>query len=1071
MGMNLRLRTLLLSTLFLAAAVVAAPPRERGDLMTQHVREQVRTVQPIGALPAGKVLRFDMLLPLSAPSQLDQFLADVYNPASPGYRRFLTPAQFTERFGPSAADWNALLTFAGQNGFTIVGGSRDEMDLRLSGSVRAIEAAFHVKLRVYQHPTENRTYYSPDTEPTVDMATAVWHVSGLDNYSLPHARVHARAAAAATPLTTTGACPGNSYCGSDMRAAYYGTGALTGAGQTIGLVEFYGYDSADLATYFSTAGQTNKVPVNGISTDGSPLTCPYSAGCDDTEQTLDITQALGMAPGLAQLNVYVGGSDTAILSAMSVPPAGSVTGKVDAQLSCSWGWGPADPSVDDPLFKKFAAQGQSFFTAAGDSAAYTTASQAVFPADDANVTVVGGTDLSTAGPGGAWLYESAWSNSGGGYFAADNIAIPAWQTAAVTAFNAQSASKGSTTFRNSPDVAGEANFDFYVCADQQACTQNRYGGTSFAAPMWAGYMALANQQASINGAPPVGFLNPALYAVGNSAGTAYAKAFHDVTAGTNGYTAVSGYDLATGWGSPNGAGLIAALVGSTTPGFSLGAGGSLTVAEGGAGSEALTTTVSGGFNAAIALSAGGQPSGVSVSFSPASITGAGTSTVTFQVATAVPAGTYPITLTGTAAATGAGAQKTTSTTTVTLTVLAPNFAIFNGGALTVPTGGTGAATVTTTVSGGFNAAIALSAAGQPGGVTVKFTPASITGAGSATVSFQVAATTAAGTYPIVITGANGNLAHATTLNLTVAVPGFSLTSSAAGLSALQGGGASTTVTSAATGGFNAPIALSATGAPSGVTVSFAPATINGAGASTVNVAVAPTAAAGTYPLVITGSSGSLKQTLSLSLSVGAAGFTLTGAAPSIGILPGATGAVGINTAVNGTLNAPITLSVSGLPAGVTATLSTTSVVPPSAATLNFSVAATAAAGSFPITVSGVSGGASAKLPLTLVVGTPSKPTFAFSVGTTAVMLVHGTSTSFTVQTASAGSTAPSVALSISGLPAGITASFSPATLSGAGTSVVTLSGASSAKTGSAVLTVAGVAASNTETSTLTLTVN
>ena len=187
-----------------------------------------------------------------------------------------------------------------------------------------------------------------------------------------------------------------------MRAAYYGGGALSGAGQSLGLVEFYGYDAADLAAYFGNSGQVNKVPVNAVSTDGSSVGCLYAKGCDDTEQTLDMTQALGMAPGLTQLNVYVGASDTAILSAMSVPPAGSITGKVDAQLSCSWGWGPADPATDDPLFKKFAAQGQSLFTAAGDSGAYGASTQYVYPADDANVTVVGGTDLATAGPGGPW---------------------------------------------------------------------------------------------------------------------------------------------------------------------------------------------------------------------------------------------------------------------------------------------------------------------------------------------------------------------------------------------------------------------------------------------------------------------------------------------------------------------------------------------------------------------------------------------------------------------------------------------------------------------------------------------
>jgi kumamolisin len=106
-------------------------------------------------------------------------------------------------------------------------------------------------------------------------------------------------------------------------------------------------------------------------------------------------------------------------------------------------------------------------------------------------------------------------------------------------------------------VSANANFTFYVCADQTSCTANEYGGTSFAAPMWAGYLALANQQAAANGDGNIGFINPAIYNVG--VGSSYDSDFHDITSGSNGYPAVTGYDLVTGWGSPNGDGLINVL--------------------------------------------------------------------------------------------------------------------------------------------------------------------------------------------------------------------------------------------------------------------------------------------------------------------------------------------------------------------------------------------------------------------------------------------------------------------------------------------------------------------------------
>jgi kumamolisin len=226
-------------------------------------------------------------------------------------------------------------------------------------------------------------------------------------------------------------------------------------------------------------------------------------------------------------------------------------------IGCSWGWTPADPTTLDPYFQKMAAQGQNFFAASGDSSTWSSRNEA-WPADDANVVSVGGTDLVTASAGGAWKSETAWVDSGGGISPSpEKIPIPAYQKLAGVI---NSSNKGSTTLRNGPDVSANANFTFYVCADQTTCTANNYGGTSFAAPMWAGYMALVNQQLVTNGYKPLGFINPYLYAFGTS--SSHATYFHDITSGKSGsYSAVTGYDLVTGWGSPNGVGLLNGLVG------------------------------------------------------------------------------------------------------------------------------------------------------------------------------------------------------------------------------------------------------------------------------------------------------------------------------------------------------------------------------------------------------------------------------------------------------------------------------------------------------------------------------
>lgn len=516
------------------------------QLMTRHVREVTQNGQAtmVGRLPATQTMHFDIVLALRHQTELENFLEEVYDPSSPLYRQFVTVKEFTERFGPSQEDFDAVLAFAKTSGFTVVGGSRDAFDVQLKGSVARVEKAFHVTMGVYQHPTENRTFYGPDREPTVNLPFQLWHITGLDNYSIPRPllvhrnfKVHSNA--------TTGSCPQQSFCGSDMRAAYYG-GTLTGAGQNIGLLEYLGFDIADVNTYYNNAGQTRTFAVTGISTDGSSVNCVYPA-CDDTEQTLDITQAGGMAPGVTTVYVYVSNnSDTALLGAMSSDTP------LPLSLSSSWTWSPADPSTDDPYFEKMAAQGQSFFQASGDSGAYK--GSAPWPANSPYVIAVGGTDLQTQSAGGPWKSETAWVDGGGGW--GTNETIPTWQQLAgvITSQN-----QGSTKYRDVPDVSANANFTFYVCADQKGCSANQYGGTSFAAPMWAGYLALANQQAVTNGKPAPGFIDPTIYPLNLGNGDAD---FHDITAGSNGLPTTTGYDLATGWGSPNGSALINALAGS-----------------------------------------------------------------------------------------------------------------------------------------------------------------------------------------------------------------------------------------------------------------------------------------------------------------------------------------------------------------------------------------------------------------------------------------------------------------------------------------------------------------------------
>jgi subtilase family serine protease len=829
-------------------------------LMTRHVREVTLNGQAplIGNLPATQSMRLVLVLPLRHQAELDNFLQELYDPSSPNYRHFLTVEEFTARFGPSRETYDAVIQFAKANGFKVVGNSRNRMNVDVTGSVASIEQAFHLNMGVYQDPNGDRTFYAPDREPTADLPFQLWHISGLDNYSIPRP-LFKKSNAGRKSNATTGSGPDESFLGSDMRAAYYEGTALTGSGQSLGLLEYYGTDLTDLDTYYKNVGQTESVPITLLSTDGTSTSCTYPS-CDDTEQTLDMTQALGMAPGMSSLVMYVGSTDSAIFNAMAT------ASPLNAQLSSSWTWSPADPSTDNPYFEEFAAQGQNLFQAAGDDGAWTSSSE-IYPADDVYLTSVGGTDLETSGAAGPWASETAWVDGGGG-ISPDKFAIPSWQTA--TAAGCSSCSK---TYRNGPDVSANANFTFYVCADQEACTANEYGGTSFATPMWAGYLALTNQQAVANGNPTLGFINPTLYTIG--LGSSYDSDFHDITSGSNGYSATTGYDLATGWGSPNGSGLLDALAGSSKPSFTLSASpSSVTITQGGAGgTSTITVTDLGGFSGSVTLAASGLPSGVTAAFSTNPTTS--TSTLTLTASSTATTGTATVTITGTSG-------SLTATTTVSLTVNAAASPTFTIGAspssLTITQGSSGTSTITITSQNGFDSATTLSASGLPSGVTAAFSTNPVTppanGSTTSTLTLTASSTAATGAATVTITGVSGSITQSTTIALTVSTSGtknFTLSLSPSSFTIDDGGSTSTTLTVTSVNGFHSPVELSVNEFPSGVsaTASANPVTppVNGSVNVTITWSASRRAPTGTTGIELIGTSGSLSHSVPVTITV------------------------------------------------------------------------------------------------------------------------------------------------------------------------------------------------------------
>jgi subtilase family serine protease len=540
-------------------------------VLHSRVHAAVANLTPLSRLSETNRLNLVIGLQVRNQAELDNLVQEIYNPASTNFHRYLTSDQFTAMFGPTAADYQTILNFATSNGMQVDRTYDNRRLVDVSAQVSNIEKTFRVTLRTYQDPIEKRQFYAPDVEASVDPNLPILDVSGLDNYFVPHPMLHKKPETGAKG-TSSGTGPKGNYLGYDFRNAYAPNVTLTGTGQSVGLVELEGYYLSDITTYESQSTPAlPNVPLQNIYMDG------YNSGNSpnhgDTngvaECSLDIEMAISMAPGQSKVYVFEGNVSDHLLDAM-------VTNTQIKQFSTSWGLG--QDATAESYLQTMQAQGQSFFTASGDGLAYVFF-PIPWPLDDPNIVSVGGTTLSMNGSGVSYASDTVWNS---GYFGANNYwygngqsgywgsgggvsttySIPIWQQSVNMSGNG-----GSTSWRNIPDVALTAN-DVWV--DYDSGLSGSFVGTSCAAPLWAGFTALVNEQAANEGLPSMGFLNPAFYAIGQS--PIYNTAFHDTTTGNNfwpdspnEYSAETGYDLGTGWGTPNGQGMINALVGYAGP--------------------------------------------------------------------------------------------------------------------------------------------------------------------------------------------------------------------------------------------------------------------------------------------------------------------------------------------------------------------------------------------------------------------------------------------------------------------------------------------------------------------------
>jgi subtilase family serine protease len=556
-----------------SSALVRAQKTPAPVRLPGHIPLGVSRASLLGRVDAGESIPLALTLPLRHEAELDAFIARVSNPQDPLYGQYLTPAQFAAQYAPTQADYDALTAYVRAQGLTVTNTHANRLVLDVAGPAAKVEAAFGVHLHNYRDAA-GRAFRAPDQNPILPAAIAgrLKSVVGLDTAGVwrAHSKVRQVDSTAAFLPRVIGSGPGGGMTPSDIKAAYNLSGsALTGSGQTLAVFELDGYRASDISNYESYYNLP-AVTVENVLVDNAS----GRAGSGATEVTLDIELQIALAPGASKFLVYEGpNSNAGVIDTYNR----IATDDLAQTISTSWGLDEGDTgssiiNSESAIFKQMASQGQSIFAAAGDQGAYDNGSSLSVddPASQPYVTGAGGTTLATTGPGGAWQSESTLnsgsiSNGAGGGGISSFWTIPSYQSQAgvITA-----AAGASSSMRNVPDVALNADpnsgYSMYY-------RNNWYvvGGTSCAAPLWAAFTALVNQQRVANGKSVLGFANPALYSIG--VGSNGETDFHDIADNSTNlyYSAVTGYDLATGWGSFNGANLLADLAagsgGGTTP--------------------------------------------------------------------------------------------------------------------------------------------------------------------------------------------------------------------------------------------------------------------------------------------------------------------------------------------------------------------------------------------------------------------------------------------------------------------------------------------------------------------------
>ena len=541
----------------------------------------ISRAQLLGAANAQQSLNLSIGLQPRNQQELEGLLRDMYDPHSSMYHRFLTPQEFADEFGPTPDQQQQVANYLRGQGFDVTSISPNGLLIDANATVVQAESTFQVAINNYQLGTH--TFYANASAPTVpaSLSALIASIGGLDNSVKLHPlvqRLNPQRGKPGSGLRTAHAKPNaqSGYGPADLVGAYDGgplhQAGVLGNNQTVAVFELDGYQSSDVTQYLQTynlgSPSISNVLVDGF--DGS-------AGAGAIEVELDIEVVAAMAPKATQI-VYEGPNTT---QGVNDTYSKIVTDNKAQITTISWGEcetasGAAELQTLDNILKQGSAEGIAMFAAAGDSGAYDcndTNLAVDSPAGDPNITGVGGTNLQINN--GAYGSESVWSNasdtqnspqgSGGGGGISNTFAQPTWQTGPGVK------NQYSNGNREVPDVSADADpatgYAVYCTVAAAGCSSGGWievGGTSAAAPLWAGSTATVNEYLQNQGKSRIGFANPVLYGL---AGTQQQYTpFHDVTSGNNlYYPATTAYDLASGWGSPDIYNIARDIAGGGTP--------------------------------------------------------------------------------------------------------------------------------------------------------------------------------------------------------------------------------------------------------------------------------------------------------------------------------------------------------------------------------------------------------------------------------------------------------------------------------------------------------------------------